>query len=171
MILENGKINYFGSTLVGIKKYLFTQNDALDLKVESSEMKFVEVKSESIFESNENIEFDIKFKIYSPIKNLFVDCAIVNEKGIKVIHIKSDTIIKPTSISIGEFLIKYVIEKPNLVPGYYRLIIYAYNEFGVYLWVENINAFKISSKAFFGNNFFIKDNKGIVLPNVKIRIL
>jgi lipopolysaccharide transport system ATP-binding protein len=168
LILENGIVTYNGLAIEGIKKYLRVENQKGIFKVITKELEWLNFFSNESFNAEDNIEFQIEFFAKKIIDDFYVDCAIVNEKGEMIIHIKSDTIVSAYSTSPGKFIVDYRIESPKLVPGQYSVTIYAYDKKQVFFWGESIEAFKITSKSFFGNRMFIENNMGIVIPRVEI---
>jgi lipopolysaccharide transport system ATP-binding protein len=168
IILENGTVSYKGFAIEGIKKYIRIENEKGVFKVITKELEWLNFHSREHFNSDENIEFQIEFMANKTINDFYVDCGIVNEKGEMIIHVKSDTIMDAHIVLEGKVLVNFNIDTPKLVPGNYSVTIYAYNKSEIFFWGENIEAFKITSKSFFGNRMFIENNMGIVLPRVNI---
>ena len=168
VIIERGTVKYNGSAVEGIKNYLRIENEKGIFKVITKELEWLNFYSSPQFDANEDIEFQIEFDSKKVIYDFFVDCAIVNEKGEMVIHVKSDTIVNASTLSEGRVLVNFQIDSPKLVPGNYSITIYAYTKSEVLFWGESIEAFKINSKSFFGNRMFIENNMGVVLPRVNI---
>jgi lipopolysaccharide transport system ATP-binding protein len=168
VIIEKGTVKYHGSTVEGIKNYLHLENEKGIFKVITKELQWLHLHSQPQFDPEENIEFQIEFEATKIIDNLFVDCAIVNEKGEMIIHIRADSIVSAYTTRKGKVLVNFSIESPKLVPGNYSVTIYAYSMNEVLFWGENIKGFKINSKSFFGNKMFIENNWGMVLPRINI---
>ena len=103
LILENGIVTYNGSAIEGIKNYLRIENQKGVFKVITKELEWLNFYSKGIFNCEDNIEFQIEFFAKKIIDDFYVDCAIVNEKGEMVIHIKSDTIVSAYCTSLGKF--------------------------------------------------------------------
>ncbi|GEO07604.1 ABC transporter ATP-binding protein [Segetibacter aerophilus] len=168
VIIEKGTVKYTGHTIEGIKDYLRIESDKGTFKVATQEFEWLNFYSKPQFDANEDLEFQIEFNSRATYNELFVDCAIVNEKGDIVIHIKSDTITSPHAAREGKVLTNFLVESPKLVPGNYSITIYAYNKSEVLFWGENIVGFKINSKSFFGNRMFIENNRGVLLPRIDV---
>ncbi|MDB5200774.1 MAG: Teichoic-acid-transporting ATPase [Ferruginibacter sp.] len=168
LILEHGTIKYDGPAIEGIKNYMRLENTEGVFKVLSQELKWLGLESKPHYDPVDDIRFEIAFEASVSIPDFFVDCAIVNEKGEMIVHIKSDTITTARHTGKGKFTVAFELDSPKLVPGHYSLTIYAYNNKQVFFWGENIDAFKITSKSYFGNRIFIENNMGNVLPEIKI---
>ncbi|MGA2913327.1 MAG: ABC transporter ATP-binding protein [Methanoregula sp.] len=122
---------------------------------------------------NEDLIFILEFETKNEdFDNLYIDCAIFNEKGENAIHIKSEYVNKCFEIQKNsKFGFKITIRSPKLSPGQYHMTIYMYQKHGsIVFWAENIDLCRIINKSYFGLANYYEGLSSIIIPEYCIEI-
>jgi len=106
------------------------------------------------------------------LRGLSVDIALVNERNEWVLHAKSRHVHTPFNVAANSSVtIAFTFYKPQLAPGNYRLIVYAYAGHEVLGWIEEIDACSIQAQPPFEVSGVFDGIRSAVMPVYKVDLV
>ena len=83
-----------------------------------------------------------------PIEGIEFDCALVNERGTLVTHARSRFLGRKYRLEPGrQYDVTFRFPRPHLAPGGYTATLYAIDETGTLLWLEDIAACRVLAQS------------------------
>ncbi|OGE19396.1 hypothetical protein A3J19_01830 [Candidatus Daviesbacteria bacterium RIFCSPLOWO2_02_FULL_41_8] len=179
LLLDTGKVKYLGKPNQAINTYqsiMETKNkDQGIIKISTNQLKWMGISNnKELLALLPNNDITFKFQLKSRMQrlgNIYIDCALFNERGENIVHTKSKFLGNGLSIEKNKrFQIVYKIESPKLAPGIYYITVYIYNQDQVLFWIENLRACRIINKTYFGNTYYFEDVKSCIVPKFSVQL-
>ncbi len=105
-----------------------------------------------------------------PLQSVYVDFALVNERGQWVVHSKSKFLDRSFHFEPhSRCELVYRVKAPMLAPGRYYLILYAASAGQLQLWIEHIDACSVSARSHFGSAGVL-DVLGATVPPFELEL-
>jgi len=177
ILLDKGKISYLGNVKDTIDKYynLFNENGGGIVRQKSKDFSFdklIFIKDTSCYKINEDITFEMCFKIDRNREKLKIgiDLGIFNEEEIMVLHFRNKWLGKFFEVNTNSNIeFKINILKPFLSPGKYFLTIFIYDDKEVLFWADKCSSFIINADNIYLNDgSIIEGYRSITIPQIEI---
>ncbi len=179
-LLDKGKVKDFGEPSKVINSYLdfmgIKKSKQDRIKISTKRLIWMGISNKKGLKNLlPNSDINLKFKFRSgnqKLENTHIDCAFFNEKNENVIHTKSKFLGNGFNIPKNKtFEILYKVASPKLAPGSYYMTIYIYDNEEVLFWIENLQAFKIINKSYFGNTFYFDNITSCIVPEFSVYLV
>ncbi len=167
--LHDGSVLCHGHPREAIKRYLGAFANGLVVHVTTPWLRWGGLLNRGMLDDlspNDDVNLRLGFATVSrPIDSFQVDINIQNERGETVIHAKSKYVTPPARVPADSNVeVLYRIESPRLAPGPYVMTVYACEGNHELFWAENIDAFTVSAKPYFGIVSCHDELKSSMLP-------
>ena len=185
LLLENGKLKYFGDIEIAIKKYHEgsekTMKDEViltDLKRHSSYYDGKKLRFNKIFIENKNskeniiyleneIKLNLEFTCYEEIKNYYIGILVFNMENIRIFDSLSVDNNQLYSSKKGEYSITCTIPKNTFLPGLYRIEPISKSEEKPLDHLKDAFLFRVNRKNIIENFGGSYEESGIIKVNNK----
>ena len=185
LLLENGKLKYFGDIEIAIKKYHEgsekTMKDEViltDLKRHSSYYDGKKLRFNKIFVENKNskeniiyleneIKLNLEFTCYEEIKNYYIGILVFNMENIRIFDSLSADNNQLYSSKKGEYSITCTIPKNTFLPGLYRIEPISKSEEKPLDYLKDAFLFRVNRKNIIENFGGSYEESGIIKVNNK----
>jgi len=172
IVLDNGKLVVEDSIDKVIQRYIVNFSNKELIKYTSNEIIWRGI-SRKEFKNEEKIELKLSFSSKSDIEEVYIDFGFSKNLSDYILHLRHEYISYDGLLlnKNGEFIISLLIEPCYLTPGDYKMTVYMYDYLKKpILWIENIDAFSISSENNWSTTKFITQPGGAIIPPFTINI-